>query len=74
LDDWKAQRGDFEFVGSFVEMLIRVDPGQKAGDVVELGEGYDRLVELDFAAGDELALEDSIVNLFVQGSLALGQT
>ncbi len=55
----------------FVEMPVSVDPWEKAGDVAEPGEGDNRLVELDLTARDELALEDSVVNLLVQGSLRL---
>lgn len=60
-------------MGALVEMLIGVDPREEAGDVVQFGEGDDCLLELDLAAGDEFAFEDSVVDLLVQGALGLGQ-
>lgn len=52
-------------------MLISVYPRKEARDVVELREGYYRLVELDFAACDEFALKDPVVDLFMESSLRL---
>ena len=52
-------------------MLISVDPREEAGDVVELRERYYRLIELDLATCDEFALEDSVIDFLVKGSLGL---
>lgn len=47
-------------------MLVGVDPGEEAGDVVEFGEVDDCLIELYLAAPDELALEYPVIHLLVQ--------
>jgi len=70
LDDGVPDRAEFEMMSPLGEDSISVDPGQEAGDVVQLGKVDNRFVDLYLKAPHELALEDAVVDL--SGGLLLG--
>lgn len=69
LDDGVPQGIDLELVDPLRKVPIGVDPGQKTSHVLQLGEVDLRFLDLYLQTGDELALVDAVVELFVDGSL-----
>ena len=52
-------------------MFVGVYPGEEAGDVVQFGELYNCLLDLNLGAGDEFALVYAVVDLLIKGALGV---
>ena len=69
LDNGIPDGADFEVMGPLREKFVGVDPGQKAGNVAQLREIDNSIVDLYFKTAYKLALEDAVVDF--PGSLLL---
>lgn len=63
------KRTDFKFMSAVEKRTVSVDPGQEGGDIGQFGEGDNGLIEFYLAAADELALENTVVDLLMEDLL-----